>query len=122
MAGELQRDWTRTETLQDFAQILFDHAGCSSSVLAWEMQLLGASDGEQMPANAKLGGSCKEKNEDPLYLFACHLAWRREGNLGAYQDLLAGLDDSRSDVRILAESLLHRPCPRPDPNMKTREH
>jgi hypothetical protein len=45
---------------------------------------------------------------DPLYLFACHLAWRREGNLGAYQDLLAGLDDSRCDVRILAESLLHR--------------
>jgi hypothetical protein len=66
---------------------------------------------------------------DPLYLFACHLAWRREGNLGAYQDLLAGLDDSRSDVRLLAESLLHRPlaesllhrpCPRPDPNLETR--
>jgi hypothetical protein len=57
---------------------------------------------------------------DPLYLFACHLAWRREGNLGAYQYLLACLDDSRSDVRILAESLLHRPCPRPDPNLKTR--
>ena len=57
---------------------------------------------------------------DPLYLFACHLAWRREGNLRAYQDLLAGLDDSRSDVRLLAESPLHRPCPRPDPNLKTR--
>jgi hypothetical protein len=57
---------------------------------------------------------------DPLCLFACHLAWRREGNLGAYQDLLAGLDDSRSDVRILAESLLHRPSPRRDPNLKTR--
>ena len=46
---------------------------------------------------------------DPLYLFA-HLAPRREGNSGAYRDLLAGLDDSRSDVRLLAESLLHRPC------------
>ena len=57
---------------------------------------------------------------DPLYLFACHLAWRREENLGAYQDLFAGFDDSRSDVRILAESLLHRPCPRPHPNLKTR--
>ena len=57
---------------------------------------------------------------DPLYLFARHLAWRREGNLGAYQDLLAGLDDSRSDVRILAESLLHRPSARRDPNLKTR--
>ena len=61
LAGELQRDWARTETLQEFAQILFDHAGCSSSVLAWEMQPLGASDGEQMPAKAKLRGSCKEK-------------------------------------------------------------
>jgi hypothetical protein len=57
---------------------------------------------------------------DPLYLFTCHLAWRREGNLGAYQDLLAGLDDSRSDVRLLAESLLHRHCPEADPNLKTR--
>jgi hypothetical protein len=61
IAGELQRDWARTETLEEFVQILFDHAGCSSSVLAWEMQPLGASDGEQMPAKAKLGGSCKEK-------------------------------------------------------------
>ena len=51
---------------------------------------------------------------DPLYLFACRLAWRREGHLGAYQDLLAGLDDSHSDVRLLAKSLLHRPSPRPD--------
>lgn len=57
---------------------------------------------------------------DPLYLFGCHLAWRREGNLGAYQGLLAGLEDSRSGVRLLAESLLHRPCPRPDPNLETR--
>jgi hypothetical protein len=61
IAGERRRDWARTETLEDFAQILFDHAGCSSSVLAWEMQPLGASDGEQMPAKAKLRDSCKEK-------------------------------------------------------------
>src|ERR1700739_3075553 len=61
-----------------------------------------------------------KRMRDPLYLFARHLAWRREGKLGAYQDLLAGLDDSRSDVRLLAESLLHRPGPRPDPNIKTR--
>jgi hypothetical protein len=59
---------------------------------------------------------------DPLYLFARHLAPRREGNSGAYRDLLAGLDDSRSDVRLLAKSLLHRPCPRPDHNLKTRKH
>src|SRR6267154_1407307 len=42
MAGELQRDWARTERLGAVAQILFDHAGASGSVLAWEMQLLGA--------------------------------------------------------------------------------
>jgi hypothetical protein len=25
IAGELQRDWARTETLEEFVQILFDH-------------------------------------------------------------------------------------------------
>ena len=44
MSGELQRDWARTERLEEFAQILFDHAGASGSVLAWEMQLLRASE------------------------------------------------------------------------------
>jgi nicotinamidase-related amidase len=42
MAGELQRDWARIERLGDIARILFDHAGAPGSVLAWEMQLLGA--------------------------------------------------------------------------------
>jgi nicotinamidase-related amidase len=37
MAGELQRDWARTERLGDVAQILFDHAGASGTVLAWEL-------------------------------------------------------------------------------------
>ena len=37
MAGELQRDWARTETLGAVAQILFDHAGASGAVLAWEL-------------------------------------------------------------------------------------
>ena len=36
MAGELQRDWARTERLGDVAQILFDHAGASGVMLAWE--------------------------------------------------------------------------------------
>ena len=40
MAGELQRDWARTAKLTEVAQILFDHAGASGSVLGWEMQLL----------------------------------------------------------------------------------
>src|SRR2546428_8400738 len=33
MAGELQRDWARTERLGALAQILFDHAGASGTVL-----------------------------------------------------------------------------------------
>jgi nicotinamidase-related amidase len=37
MAGELQRDWARTETLGSVAQILFDHAGASGAILAWEL-------------------------------------------------------------------------------------
>ena len=37
MAGELQRDWARTEKLGEVAQILFDHAGASGTMLAWEL-------------------------------------------------------------------------------------
>src|SRR5258707_7555555 len=37
MAGELQRDWARTDRLGTVAQILFDHAGASGAVLAWEL-------------------------------------------------------------------------------------
>jgi hypothetical protein len=37
MAGELQRDWARTERLEAIAQILFDHTGASGTVLAWEL-------------------------------------------------------------------------------------
>src|SRR3982075_122355 len=35
MAGELQRDWARTKSLGAVAEILFDHAGASGTVLAW---------------------------------------------------------------------------------------
>ncbi len=49
---------------------------------------------------------------DPLYLFACYLEWRNEGNLRAFQELLAGLDDPHEDVRMVAESFLSRPSPR----------
>lgn len=52
---------------------------------------------------------------DPLYLFACHLEWHTQGNLRAFQDLLAALDDPSEEVRIVAESLLGRPSPRPRP-------
>src|SRR6266849_3844839 len=44
LAGELQRDWARTEHLKGVAQVLIDHAGATGSVLAWEMQLLRASE------------------------------------------------------------------------------
>jgi len=37
MAGELQRDWARTEKLREVARILFDHAGASGAVLGWEL-------------------------------------------------------------------------------------
>jgi len=42
MAGELQRDWARTERADEVVQLFFDHAGAAGSVLAWEMQLLQA--------------------------------------------------------------------------------
>lgn len=50
---------------------------------------------------------------DPLYLFACHLEWWHKGKLEAYQELVAALDDDDEDIRIVAETLLHRPSPRP---------
>ncbi len=31
---------------------------------------------------------------DPIYLFACHLEWRDRGNLPAYHELTAALDDT----------------------------
>jgi nicotinamidase-related amidase len=37
MAGELQRDWARTERLGEVAQLLFDHSGASGTILAWEL-------------------------------------------------------------------------------------
>src|SRR6266478_2125026 len=37
LAGELQRDWARTEKLREVAQILVDHAGASGTILAWEL-------------------------------------------------------------------------------------
>ena len=46
MAGELQRDWARTEPLGEVAQIFIDHAGATGSAFLWEMQLLRASQGK----------------------------------------------------------------------------
>jgi nicotinamidase-related amidase len=44
MAGELQRDWARSERTEEVVQLFFDHAGAAGSVLAWEMQLLQAKE------------------------------------------------------------------------------
>jgi nicotinamidase-related amidase len=46
MAGELQRDWARTERLGEVAQIFIDHAGATGSAFLWETQLLRASLGK----------------------------------------------------------------------------
>lgn len=55
-----------------------------------------------------------QTGRDPLYLFACHLAWRYERNVRAYQEVLAALDDCDPIIRALAENLLHRASPRPE--------
>src|SRR5260370_21361697 len=44
LAGELQRDWARTESLGEVAQLFIDHAGATGSVLLWATQLLGAPE------------------------------------------------------------------------------
>lgn len=50
---------------------------------------------------------------DPIYLFACHLEWRDRGNLRAYNELIAALDDRDQSIRVLAEMLFHRSSPQP---------
>ena len=55
---------------------------------------------------------------DPLYLFACHLAWHQNRDVKAYQELVAALDDRNPDIRKVAENLLHRPSPWPGSKLK----
>ena len=50
---------------------------------------------------------------DPIYLFACHLDWRDRANLRAYLHLISALDDPDENIRLLAETLLHRSSPHP---------
>ena len=45
LAGELQRDWARTEHLAPVSQLLIEHAGATGSALLWETQLLEAHVG-----------------------------------------------------------------------------
>ena len=49
---------------------------------------------------------------DPLYLFACHLEWRKHGNVRGFEELLAALDDPNEQGRLVAEALLGRLSPR----------
>jgi len=42
LAGELQRDWARTEHLGELAQLFVDHAGATGAAFVWQTQLLGA--------------------------------------------------------------------------------
>jgi nicotinamidase-related amidase len=44
LGGELQRDWARTERLGELGKMFADHAGATGVVLAWEAQLLRASE------------------------------------------------------------------------------
>ena len=58
---------------------------------------------------------------DPLYLFACHLEWHKKGNVAAYEELLAALDDPDERNRAVAEALLKRSSPRPQPGKASVE-
>ncbi len=58
---------------------------------------------------------------DPLYLFGCYLEWHQEGNIKAYQELVAALDHTNPEIRALAESLLNRRSPRPDRKLIKRK-
>jgi hypothetical protein len=53
------------------------------------------------------------RQRDPIYLFACHLEWRCERNMRAYQELVAARDERDIQIRDLAETLLHRSSPPP---------
>jgi len=52
-------------------------------------------------------------DRDPLYLFLCHLEWRKHRNVPAYVELIAALDDRDPAIRELAQVLIHRRSPRP---------
>jgi nicotinamidase-related amidase len=40
VASEWQRDWARTDTAGELAELMIDHAGATGVAFAWEMQLL----------------------------------------------------------------------------------
>ncbi len=50
---------------------------------------------------------------DPARLSASYEQWRSGGNVNAYLELIAALDDPHDSIREVAENLLHRASPRP---------
>jgi len=84
---------------------------------------MNASEVETTPESSCTRASCafneSERGRDPLHLFVCHLAWRYDRNVRAYQEVLAALDDCDPSIRALAESLLRRHSPRPESKTKT---
>ena len=42
MGGKLQRDWARTQYLEELGKMFADHAGATGIAIAWEAQLLAA--------------------------------------------------------------------------------
>ena len=56
---EWQRDWARTETSADVAEIVLEHGGASAVALAWELQLLATTppvDGKPVQvSNSSIG-------------------------------------------------------------------
>lgn len=52
-----------------------------------------------------------EAHGDPLYLFLCHLEWRRTRNVAACQEVLAALESSNPDICTVAEVLLQNDSP-----------
>ncbi len=58
------------------------------------------------------------KRRDVLYLLACHLEWKNKRRLAAYLELLCALDDQNCNIRNVAEVLLQRSSPRPQPSEK----
>lgn len=49
LAGELQRDWARTETIPPIAEILVEHFGNVGTSFLWEQQLLATPPPESAP-------------------------------------------------------------------------
>ena len=55
--------------------------------------------------------STEVANLDPLYLFACGLLWRKQGDAAAAWDLIHGLKSSDEGTRLVVSALLSKRKP-----------